>query len=100
VAHFAPARKSGLVAVTRRFRALVRADLRRIQRRIRSLRRQRIDLRGAIAAEIAEQYLLGRARTARRTLDAHLRRGDVRPRSAGRSFRRSLLRFLERAGYR
>ncbi|HEY3191089.1 MAG TPA: hypothetical protein VGJ70_26585 [Solirubrobacteraceae bacterium] len=100
VAHFDPARRTGLAAVTRRFPALVRADLARIQRRIRSLRRQHIDLRGAIAAEVAEQYLLGRARTARRTLDAHLRRGDVRPRRAGPAFRRHLLRFLHRHGYR
>jgi hypothetical protein len=97
---FDRARTAGLVAVTRRFPALVRADLARIQRRIRSLRRQRIDLRGAIAAEIADQYLLGRARSARRTLDAHVRRGDVRPRSRGPAFRRSLLRFLARHGYR
>jgi hypothetical protein len=100
VARFDRSRRAGLVAVTRRFPALVRADLRRIQRRIRSLRRERIDLRGAIAAEIAEHYLLGRPRTARRTLEAHLRRGDVRPRSQGPAFRRSLLRFLARHGYR
>ena len=47
--------------------------------------------------------LLGRSATAVRTLDAHVRRGDVNGggRAArGRAFRRDLLRFLRRHGYR
>jgi hypothetical protein len=104
VVRFNAARRSGLVTVTRRFAAVVRTDLARVRRLIRSQRRRRdADLRGVAAAEIADLYLLGRPRTAVRTLDAHVRRGDVDgggPASRGRAFRRDLLRFLRRNGYR
>jgi hypothetical protein len=98
------ARRSRLVAVTRRFAAPVRSDLARIRRLIRSQRRRAdADLRGLIAAEIADLYLLGRPRTAVRTLDAHVRRGEADgggPAARARAFRRDLLRFLKRRGYR
>jgi len=101
VVRFDAARRSGLVSVTRRFPALVRRDLRSIQRKIRSERRRRdAELRGLVAAEVADRYLLGQARSAVGALDAHIRRGDVGPREQARSFRRQLLRFLRRYGYR
>jgi hypothetical protein len=101
VVHFDAARRSGLVSVTRRFPVLVRRDLRSIQRKIRSERRRRdAELRGLVAAEVADRYLLGQAHTAGRVLDAHIRRGDVGARAQARAFRRQLLRFLDRYGYR
>jgi hypothetical protein len=101
VVHFDAARRSGLVSVTRRFPALVRRDLRSIQRKIRSERRRRdAELRGLVAAEVADRYLLGQPRSAVRALDAHVRRGDAGSRAQARSFRRQLLRFLRRYGYR
>jgi hypothetical protein len=106
IVRFDARRRSGLVALTRRFAARVRSDLARIRRLIRSQRRRAdADLRGLVAAEIADLYLLGRPRTAVRTLDAHVRRGDANggtagPASRGRAFRRDLLRFLKRNGYR
>lgn len=104
IVRFDATRRSRLVAVTRRFAAPVRSDLARIRRLIRSQRRRAdADLRGLIAAEIADLYLLGRPRTAVRTLDAHVRRGEADgggPADRGRAFRRDLLRFLKRRGYR
>jgi hypothetical protein len=104
IVRFDARRSTRLVAVTRRFANSVRSDLARVRRLIRSQRRRDdADLRGLIAAEIADLYLLGRSRTAVRTLDAHVRRGVVdAPRSAslGRAFRRDLLGFLRRRGYR
>ena len=101
VVRFDAARRSGLVFVTRSFPALVRRDLRSIQRKIRSERRRRdAELRGLVAAEVADRYLLGQPRPAVRMLDAHIRRGDAGSRAQARSFRRALLRFLRRTGYR
>jgi len=101
VVRFDAARRPGLVSATRRFPALVRRDLRSIQRKIRSERRRHdAELRGLVAAEVADRYLLGQARSAVGALDAHIRRGDVGSRAQARSFRRQLLRFLRRSGYR
>jgi hypothetical protein len=101
VLRFEPARRAGVVSVTRRFPALVRRDLREIRRTIRAQRRRSdAELRGLIAAQVADLYLLGRPHTAVRTLDAHLRRGDAGSPRRARAFRRELLRFLRRTGYR
>jgi hypothetical protein len=96
-------RAGTVTAVTARYPALVRADLATQRRAIRSLRRQRFDLRGAVAAYVADLYLLGRPHQARRELDRALHRGDLRGDpiwKTGRAFTRALLRFLHRHGYR
>ena len=54
---------------------------------------------------IADRYLLGESRIARRTLRLALARGRLRGYRGdgvpdGRAYVRSLLRFLDRAGYR
>jgi hypothetical protein len=49
---------------------------------------------------VADRYLLGQPRSAVRALDAYVRRGDAGSRAQARSFRRQLLRFLRRYGYR
>jgi hypothetical protein len=77
--------------VTRRFPALVTADLARLRKRMRSLRRHHYPTTGATATYVADLYLLGRAGDARRHLEGA--RG-------GRPFKRALLRFLHAHGYR
>jgi hypothetical protein len=76
---------------TRRFPALVTADLSRLRKAMRSLRRHHYPTTGATAAYVADLYLLGRAKDAR----AHLSGA-----SGGRPFKRSVLRFLHEHGYR
>ena len=101
VVRFDAARRAGLTTVTRRFPALVRRDLSAVRRKLRTERRRRdAELRGLVAAEVAELYLLDRPRSAVRTLDAHVRRGDAGTARVAGAFRRQLLRFLRRTGYR
>ncbi len=83
----------------------IRRDLNDHLRTYRRVRRNRLYARGALAAVVADRYLLGQRRTARRTLSTALRRGrlcgyryDRVP--DGRAYVRALLRFLARAGYR
>jgi hypothetical protein len=98
-------RAGKLVDVTRRFPRVVRADARRLIRALPGYRRQRLDVRGFLAAYQADNYLLGRRQAARgwRQLRAMARRGQIRPVSgagpSGRRYLKSLLRFLRRLGY-
>ena len=94
-----------LRSATRGFRAEVRADLDDHRRTYRRVRRDRLVARGALAAVIADRYLLGESRIARRTLRLALSRGRLRGYRDdgvpdGRAYVRSLLLFLDRAGYR
>ncbi|QEC50016.1 hypothetical protein FSW04_22220 [Baekduia soli] len=85
----------GAVAdVTRRFPAVVAADARRQLRDLRRLRRGD-DVRGLLAAYVADEYSLGRAATARAELAHQLRRHRIRP-----QYRALLLRRLKAWGYR
>jgi hypothetical protein len=77
--------------VTRRYPALVREDLARLRKAVRSLRRHRYPRTGAIAAYTADLYLLGHAREARRYLERA---------PGGAPFKRRVLRFLHEQGYR
>ncbi len=56
--------------------------------------------RGVIAAYVADQYLLGRSGVGLRELDRQIRIGRLGTRTQGRAFRRQLLRYLDRFGYR
>jgi hypothetical protein len=90
---------------TRAFKTHIRRDLNDHLRTYRRVRRNRLYARGALAAVVADRYLLGQRRTARRTLSAALRRGRLRGYRYdrvpdGRAYVRALLRFLDRAGYR
>ncbi len=88
--------------VTRRFPKLIRADARRLLRTIRKARRGD-DMRGLVAAYVAEQYLLRRGRVGLRELDRAQRRGLLAGgggQPEGRAYRRALLRFLREHGYR
>ncbi len=91
--------------VTRRFRGLVRRDLRGLIDLYRRARTDPLVARGVLAAVTAERYLLGRGRIARRGLARSLARGELRGVKGdgvadGRAYVRRLLRFLRRAGYR
>ena len=98
-------RDHALVDVTRSFPAQIRSHQARIRKELPSLRR-RYDPRGAVAAYVADDYLLGRRRAGLRHLAQALRRGDLRAQPAGdttwpsgRRFRPALLKFLRRNGY-
>jgi hypothetical protein len=98
-------REGRLVDVTRRYRGLVRRDLRGLIVLLRRARRDPLAARGVLAAVTAERYLLGRGRIARRGLERSLARGELRGVRGdgiadGRAYVRRLLRFLRRAGYR
>jgi hypothetical protein len=95
-----------LSSVTRRFPRLIRKDLGRQKRKFRRLRRGDTSPRGALAAVVADQYLLKHRKAARRSLIAALRRGDLSKRGEldtppyKRAYIRSLRRFLKRKHYR
>jgi hypothetical protein len=93
-------------AVTRGFPNAVRRDRDRQLRFYRTLRRERADVRGALAAYQADNYLLGRPTAARgwRVLRRLADQGKIRRPSfgtgpSGRAYLRSLQRVLRRYGY-
>jgi hypothetical protein len=90
-----------LKEVTRRFPKLVRSDARSLLRAIRRARRGD-DMRGVVAAYVADQYLLRRGRVGIRELDRARRRGLLSGIGGpeGRAYRAALLRFLRTHGYR
>ncbi len=94
----------GLTDVTRRFPKLIRADAADLRRALRTRSRD-VDLRGPLAAYVADEYLLGRGAVGRAEIARLARRGrlgsardTVWP--GGRRFRPRLLAFLRRTGYR
>ena len=100
-------RGAGLVDVTRAHPVQVRRDARSLSHLIRSTdaiadgRRRgsrvlaRAGLRPQLAAYAAEERVLGRRTVGDRRVSAEVARGHVSP-----GFRRELLRFLVRTGYR
>ena len=93
---------SGFRDLTRSFPAVVRKDQRDALHALRRARRQHYETLGAVAAYVADLYLLGRGREARPYLHRARRRGDLRTINgrAPRSFDRRLLAFLRKQGYR
>jgi hypothetical protein len=95
------------VDVTAEFKHTVARDARRLRRAYRERvdSRRRIGVRPALAAYVADLYLLDREQTAKRKLRAALRRGllgrqnrfDVGP--FGREYIRDLKRHLRKWGY-
>jgi hypothetical protein len=98
-------RAGKLTDVTRRFPGAVRADIKRILRVYNSKNRRKFDLRGAVAAYVADQCLLGHCstgwklvRSARRQgLVNGLGKGDPWPRGA--RYVKALRKFLKHNGY-
>jgi hypothetical protein len=100
-----------LVNRTRSHRPDVRADAARHWREYRRRRGGRMDMRGVFAAWAADTCLLGRCGRVGREVRRGVRRGWLGnppppfpgfkdPSPAGRRYARSLLRFLDRTGYR
>lgn len=95
-----------LADATGRFPGLVRQEAERLWRGYLRLRQDReADVRGLLAAWLADMYRLGRGREGWRRLEEAYRRGDLGPRPAlagwpqGRAYLRELRSFLRRAGY-
>lgn len=95
-----------MLDVTRRFPAPVRREADRLwQGYLRGRRDPAGDVRGLLAAWLADMHLLGRGEEGWRRLEEAYRRGDLGPRPAlagwpqGRSYLRALRSFLRRTGY-
>lgn len=97
-------RAGRLVVVTKRFPRSVSADATKLLRSYRALRRHRgHDLRGVLAAYVADLSLLGKQARAKPVLAYALRHGELGKRSGGprgRQFVAWLPRFVRAAGYR
>ena len=102
VADYDPAVKGGLRDVTDHFVALIRKNQKQALHALERARRQHYETLGAVAAYVADFYLLGDARHVRPYLKRARKRGDLRTISgpAPRSFERRLLAFLKKHGYR
>ena len=98
-------RAGSLNNVTRNYRALIKSDAKKTLRIFRGRARHTRDLRGVVAAYVADQYLLGHpaagwklVRSARRQgLLNGLGKGDPWPRGA--HFATALRKFLRKNGY-
>jgi hypothetical protein len=92
--------------VTRRFRDELRRDARMNKKLYRRTRDNRdADIRGVLAAYLADKYLLGQGRSGWRLVRRAVERGEVRKfgrfdsNPAGRAYLRRLRRFLKSTGY-
>jgi subtilisin-like proprotein convertase family protein len=92
------------VDVTRRFPRLVRSDAAGLYAAYRSQVRSRdYDVRGILAAWLADQYSLGRGPAGWRVLERAERRGELGRKAdlwpVGKAYLRKLRAFLRRTGY-
>jgi hypothetical protein len=91
--------------VTRSFPGLIESDANELLREYEKIRRERADVRGVLAAWVADQYLLGNEDAAWAKLDAAYRRRELGPRHdlagwpQGRSYVKTLRAFLGKLGY-
>lgn len=81
--------------VTRKFPGLVRKDLAAQRKLLRKAIKRRFDVKGVLAALVADEYLLDRGPAGLREVDRQRRAHRV-----GKGYKKSLLRFLRRGGYR
>jgi hypothetical protein len=93
--------------VTRGFRALIKRDLRRHVRLYKNWRDddEAPEVRGFLAAYVADKYLLGQADTAFDLVYAAYRRGELNPPAEfggprGKRYISALRKFLRKTGYR
>ena len=91
--------------VTRSFPARTQHDAAKLWKTYLSLRREKIEPRGVLAAWMADEYLLGREQGGWARLDAAYRRGELGPRPdlagwpQGRAYLRALKAYLRKLGY-
>jgi hypothetical protein len=91
-------RNGRLVDVTRRFRSEIARDARRHRRDyLRARRNPEYELRGLLAAYVADKYLLGQRASAIRYLRRAKDRGDLG--KGGEAYISKLRRFLKARGY-
>jgi hypothetical protein len=91
-------RDSRLVNVTRSFKREIARDAARHRREYIRVRRQRdVELRGILAAYVADKYLLGQKKSAIKYLRRAKHRGDLG--KGGEAFISKLRRFLKARGY-
>jgi subtilisin-like proprotein convertase family protein len=94
-----------LLDVTRRFPAQVSANAGSLWKDYLSFRRQHIDVRGALAAWLADEYLLGREEEGWRRLETAYRHGELGPKPGlgdwpqGRAYLKALRAYLGLLGY-
>jgi hypothetical protein len=102
VVDYDPAVKGVLRDVTDHFVALIRKNQQQALHALKRARRQHYETLGAVAAYVADLYLLGDPGHVRPYLKRARERGDLRTISgpAPRSFERRLLAFLKKQGYR
>lgn len=92
--------------VTRGYRALIKSDLRRHVKLYKQIRDDDdADVRGFLAAYVADKYLLGQSDSAFDLVYAAHRRGELRPpfgdsSATGKRYISALRKFLRRTGYR
>jgi hypothetical protein len=87
------------INVTSHFPAHVRADAARIRKLIPGPRRRKRNLRGLIAAYVADENTLGHPAAGKAFLRAEIRRGDLGSNDRARAFERLLARFLHKHHY-
>ena len=89
--------------VTRLFPGLVEHDATELWNAYRRLRRTNDDVRGVLAAWLADQYVLGRGEDGWAAVETALARGELEGDGivgpSGRAYVRELRAFLRRAGY-
>ncbi|MCW3014666.1 MAG: hypothetical protein JWO02_1758 [Solirubrobacterales bacterium] len=88
--------RSTLTDVTRRFPTVIRADAAPLLKAIRKAKPDPThEIQGAIAAYVADQYLLGKGSVGKAELARARKRGLTAP-----GFQTDLLKFLKQTGYR
>ena len=92
---FDATKKGGFRDVTRRFPSVVRRNAKEALHILGLARKQHGETEGAVAAYVADLYILRRAREVRPYLHRARKRGDI-----PRGFDRKLLAFLHKQGYR
>ncbi|MCW2968525.1 MAG: hypothetical protein JWM71_2297 [Solirubrobacteraceae bacterium] len=91
-----------LVDVTRSFPSVTRDNLAALDKQFPANRKSGEDVRGLVAARVADLYLLGRGSEVDGYLAAELKNGDLngdKAWPAGKKFKPALLKFLKKTGY-
>jgi hypothetical protein len=97
--------KGRLVDVTRLFPNTVKRDRAKLAKTYSTFRREDVDVRGVLAAWMADMSLLGEENKGWAALDAAYERGELGPRPEltgwpqGRAYLRTLRTFLRKQGY-
>jgi hypothetical protein len=88
--------------VTRRYPSVIRANAAEAKKLFKRFKAGDafVDAGGVVSAYVADQYLLGRSKVGLKELDHQIARGILGTRKQGRAYRKRLLGFLHKFGYR